>query len=365
MKITVFDKNFKRLGTLGAATRVEFDPIANGAGTATVVIPASRPRVADAIREGARLVIDEPDVISFSGKVIRCAGSGPKGDEVSITAQSNWRLFNNLRAWPVPTAAIGAQGVAYRKYTGTAEKILKDAVRENATRAGLPVTVAPNLDRGNVISGGIQFRFHTLAERLFPLVEDAGLIATVEQVGSGLLVDVREIKNIRRPFTVGSGNLISYEWNTAAPTVTDVVVGGQGEGEARTLLAKGDATRRNLYGDRIEGFVDARDSDDPTELQTRMNETLLEGAPKSGLSLEVANTAGFTYGKHYQVGDRVTVKAGPLEIQEILRNVRFSWTRENGMTITPAVGERTDDPDLVLAKRVKALSNDLTNLKVR
>lgn len=365
MQVMVYDKLFRRRGTLGAPTSVEFELIDNAVSLATVVIPLSRPRVQDALADGARLVIDAAGMETFSGKVVGRSGSGFQDQSVTFTVESDWRLLTRLQGWPVPGSPIAAQGVAYRRYSGTAEKILKDAVGEAVARVGEPVVVAPNLDRGGVIKGGIQFRFHPLADRLFPAIEQAGLSVSVVQDGqNGLVVDVREPKTVRKPFSAESGTLLEWEWSNSNPSATSVVVGGQGVGELRTLLERRDSGLITQYGDHVEAFVDARDSDDPLELAERMDETLLDGKPKTGLSLRLANTKSAQYGVHYRVGDTVTVQAGDLLITDKLKSAQFSWTRDAGMVITPHVGERTDDPDLKLAQRVKKLWKDMTDLKV-
>lgn len=365
MRIIVYDKAFTRKGSLGAPTSVEVDLIANGVGSATVVIPSHRPRVSDALADGARLVIDEPGVFKMSGPVVKRGGAGPNDESVTLTIEDDARLLTRILGWPAPTQPIGSQGLAYAKYTGTAETIFKNVTRANALRAGLPVTVAPDLLRGATIPGGLQFRFHPLADRLFPAVEQAGLVVSVMQEGAGLVVDVRVPKVVRRPFSVASGNLVAWSWSDANPTVTSVVAGGQGEGALRTALQSTDTARQAQYGDRIEQFIDARDTDEPAELSGRMAEALAEGAAKSGLDLTINNTKGFAYGAHYAVGDTVTVKAGPLEVTDILRTVHISFTRENGLVVTPAIGDRSDDPDLTLGKLVRRIRQDIRNLKVR
>lgn len=365
MEVMVYDKAYKRKGSLGVPSVVEFTLLNNAVSVATVTVPANGRRVQDAMADGARLVITVPGMETFSGKVVQRSGRGPVERAVVLTVESDWRLFRRLLGWPVPSAPIGSQGTAYAKYTGSAEKIVKDVVRAAALRVGEPIVVAPNLDRGAVISGGLQFRFHPLADRLFPAIEQAGLSVTVVQDGeNGLIVDVREPITVRKPFSAEAGNLIDWEWSSANPAATSVVVGGQGVGEARTLKEKKLTALIAQYGDNVEAFVDARDSDDPVELTARMEETLAEGAPKNGLALTLANTRSAQYGTHYRVGDKVTVEAGAIHVTDTLQSAKFSWTRDNGLVITPEVGQRTDDPDLNLAKQVKKLRQDITDLKV-
>ena len=357
MKVTVYDKAYQRKGTLGAPTSIDFDLIDNVAGTATVTVPAHRPRVDKALEDGARLII-ETESGTFSGKVIKRAGSGPQGGAVTLTVESDLRILTRLLGLPVP-------GQDYRKYTGTAEKILKDAVRDAVARGSEPITIAPNLGRGDVIAGGVSLRYHPLADRLLPAVAMAGLSVEVWQDGeNGLVVDVRERKVIRRKFSTASGNLVSWEWSDSNPTATDIYGGGDGEGAARRIKRRTDVALEARYGDRIEAFVDARDVDNDADLLARIDEAMIEAQPKSGLSLEIANTKGHAYGRHYRVGDTVTVDTGISLVTDTLRHARFTWTYEAGLVITPGVGERTDDPDTNLARLIKKLRQGMTDLRV-
>lgn len=364
MEILVYDKLMNRKGALGGASSVEFTLVANGVGEATVTISADRPRVADAMLAGARLVISEPGVVDFSGTVMSVAGSGPKASSVVLTVREDSRILWDWLAWPAPDKRITAQGQAYAKYTGAAEKILKDVVNANRSRFSEHVVCAPNLNRGATITGGVQFRFHPIADRLMTAFESAGLILKVLQVGSQIVVDVREQKTVPKPLSVASGNLVSWEWNRSAPASTRVAAGGQGVGESRYFTQLVKTTLESGWGFGIEKFVDARDSDDEDEIWGRVEEAITEGASKSGLKADLVQSKSFRYGTHYQVGDKVTVDLTGQSITDILRTTTFRWTREAGFETLPEVGERSDDPDLALAKKVRALQKGLTHLKV-
>lgn len=364
MQILVYDKAMRRLGALGGASQVEFTMVANGVGEARVSVSPDRPRVAQALAAGARLVISEPGVVVFSGVVSGASGTGPGDASITLTVREDSRILWDWLAWPAPSQPIGSQGLAYAKYTGAAEKILKDVVNANKGRYPEPVVVAPNLGRGSTIAGGVQFRWHPIADRLMTAFEQAGLILDVVQDGGQIVVDVREQSTVAKPLSVASGNLSSWEWSSGAPSATRVVGGGQGEGAARTALQKVDGALESEYGFAVERFQDARDTDEPSEITGRMDEALSDGAPKYGLNADLVQSKSFRYGTHYRVGDLVTVDTGALKITDILRSTRFTWTRGNGFEIIPEVGERSDDPDLVLAKQVRALQKGYTNLKV-
>lgn len=364
MEILIYDKHMTRLGALGGAAEVVFSPIANGVGEAKVRISPSRPRVAQAMEPGARLLIDVPGVIRFSGPVVAVNGTGPAEASIELTVRDDSRILWDWLAWPAPGKPISAQGQAYAKYTGTAEKILKAVVNANRGRFPEPVECAPDLGRGATIPGGVQFRWHPIADRLLTAFEQAGLVLSVVQDGPRIMVDTREQHAIPKPLSVASGNLTHWSWNNSAPTATRIVGGGQGKGDLRTALQKIDTTLETQYGFATERFVDARDTDEPNEITGRLDEALAEGAPKFGLDATIMQSKSFQYGTHYRVGDLISIDTGSLQIADILRSTSFSWTRELGLEIAPEIGERSDDPDLVLAKQVRALQKGVTDLKV-
>ena len=369
LKITVYSKSFQRKGWIGNPETVTVTTGFNVVGSAEVTFPADHARTADVLAEGARLVIEYEGLPQplISGPVRSAKGEGPEGQStITVTVEDDLRLLWRVLGWQVPTAAISAQSTAeYRTYTGNAEAILKTAVTENAvTRLGLPVTVAPNLNRGATISGGVKFRMHPLAERLFPAVEQAGLGVRVYQSGPGLLLDVYTPKTYTKVISEAAGTLRSWSWASNAPTVTSVIGGGQGEGTARVFRSATDLALETKYGDVVEAFTDARNGETTAEIDQSNTETLFEGKPTSGLSLELSETPYFRYGT-VQVGDRVTIKAGGLTITDILRNATFTWNRGDGLTITPSVGEIQDSAETKTHKAIKALWSGLTNLKAR
>lgn len=369
LKITVFDKAFKRKGWIGNPESVRVTVGFNVVGSAEVTFPADHPRTADVMAPGARLIIELEGLPQplISGPVRSASGEGPEGQSsITVTVEDDLRLLWRVLGWQVPTAAISAQSTAeYRTYTGNAETILKNAVTENAVnRLGLPVTVAPNLNRGAAISGGIKFRMHPLAERLFPAVEQAGLGVRVYQSGAGLRLDVYEPQDYPKVISEAAGTLRSWSWSTTGPTVTRVVGGGRGEGTARVFRSAVDAPLETQYGDKVEVFSDARNGETNAELDQSNTEVLTEGKPKSGLALELSETPYFRYGT-VQVGDKVSIKAGGLTITDVLRTATITWDRQGGLQVNPMVGEISDSAEAKTAKAIRKLWQGLTILKAR
>lgn len=369
LRITVYDKAFQRKGWLGNPESVTVTVGFNIVGTAEVTFPSDHNRAADILTEGARLVIDYPglDLPLITGPVTGVKGQGPEGQStVTVTVTDDLSILWETLGWQVPTAVISAQDAAeYRTYTGNAETIIKTMVQEQAiTRFGHPLTVAPNLNRGAVIPGGVKIRMHPLAERLFPAVEQAGLGVRVYQSGPALALDVYEPAVYPKVISEAAGTLRTWKWNRTNPTATHAVAGGQGEGTARVFRSASDDALAALYGRKIEVFADARNGETNEEVDQSSSEVLFEGQPKSGLELELSETPYFRYGT-VAVGDRVTIRAGALEISDVMRSVTVTWDRSDGLKFLPMVGKAQSSSDAKLAGAIKTLWRGLTNLKVR
>lgn len=368
LKVTVYSKAFVRLGWIGGPESVDGMVIFNVPGELTVVVPEDHPRVPDLLTAGTRLVIEGYGLTIplMSGPIIKVIVNRPAGAarSVSVTIRDDLMHIYGIIGWPVPTAAIGSQTTAYKTYTGAAEKIVKDVVRDNATRLGLPLTVATNLNRGTTVAGGMPFRFHPLQDKLIPSIELAGLGMRCYQSGAGLVFDVYVPSTYPIALSEEAGTLLDYSYSRSAPTYTRVVSGGQGEGTARALAERIDTSVETLWGLKLEGFVDARDSDDPTEIDTRMKDLLAENASKEGLSVQLAETEYFGY-RRAPVGTRVTIKTPGATITDIIRTASISYTKDAGLVIEPQVGDMEDTPALKQAKILARIKKSLAALTRR
>jgi hypothetical protein len=376
-KIAVYDKQMTRRGWIGDPVAVNFTPSHNRPGQVEITLPTDHIRLPDVMARGARIVTTYDGAETISGPVRGLSGQGPAlQGTVTVIVEDDKRLLWRVLGWPSPAKPITQQGDenAYWKATGVAETVLKNAVRVNAVnRLGLPVTVATDQGRGTTIPGGVSLRFHPIADRVLTQVEQAGLGVSVvqagpERQGTGLVLDVYEPKVWPRALTEAGGTLVDWSWNQSPPEATRVVAGGAGEGTARAFQLVTDTAREAEYADLIEVFRDARDAEDATTLIARAQETLTEGAPTSGLSVTLAETGVFRYGGPHgvRVGDTVTARIGPgTEITDVLRSATIAWTAQDGLTVTPTVGEITDDPDQEVADAIQALAKNQRGLAPR
>lgn len=370
VRLTVYDKTFARKAIIGAPKFVTVIPRFNKPGSATVGLLASDRSIPHLLESGCRMTIqDELGDHLLSGRVSKVRGRGPAKQElVEVDILDDFAVLSEVLGWVVPTGAITEQGTAGVNWelTGPMETVLKSAVQANAIdRLGLPIVCAPDLGRGPTITA--KLRFHPLYDRLFPVVDGAGIDGTgwgvtVKQVGAQLVLDVFEPSVYPRTLTAGGGVLREWSYDITPPTATRVVVGGQGEAQLRNFRRLEDLDRETDLNWKIERFRDARDTDDPPTLYARGQETLDEGAGKSGLSMELSNTKTFRYGSSVKVGDRVTVQVGPgVTISDVLTEATLSWTQGDGWKTTPKIGERADDVTSKMLAQLRKMARHLSN----
>jgi len=364
--ITLFNKDFVRQGWLGDPEEVVAVPVHNGIGDVTITVGAGNAKLPLLMERGARVTVEYQGEYLLGGKLRAKKGKGPSVDgSMTFTVVDDWRLFHRISGWPVPTAALNAQTSEYHTISGPAETVVKAAVTANAiTRLGEPVTVATDLGRGANITAA--FRFHPLADRLFPAVDTAGIGVTVRQTGAGLVVDCYEPQLHPRTLTEAGGVVTEWEWDQTEAEATDVIVGGQGEGTARTFVGYTDPALAAAMGERIEVFRDARDSSVGDVYAERAAETFAETAQKSGLSVKLAETSVFRYGGPggVHVGDRVSLEVGSgLTITDTLRSVAISWKRDTGLEVVPAIGQISDNTDQELAQAIATVAAGVRDLR--
>lgn len=369
--VQLFDKDLVRIGWIGDPTSLVVTPRHNQQPTVALVLPADHQWAPALNTEGSRLLIHYKDEHASSGMVRLTARSGA-GAQATFTWQvaDDWRLLTRVLGWQVPGSAITAQSASeYDTRTGPAETVLKAFLAQNLARLSgsltQPVTIAPDLGRGDVIT--VQSRMHPLADRLLPLVDQAGIGVTVRQIGAALVVDCYTPQVWPIVLSEDGGTLVSAEWSRQPPDLTRVVVGGPGDGTARLFRLYVDAALEALYGDVVEGYVDARDikADDPdfeALMAARGAEALAAGAAKAGLSLVLAETDTYTYGgTGVHVGDLVPVELAPGVLRtDVLRAATISTGKE-GRQVTSTVGDRTDDPDRALASAIAAVAKRQRN----
>lgn len=321
--------------------------------TASFTLDDDHDAVAALSATGARCAVWFRGAERFRGIVHGLRGVGPSG-QITGSIRGDLRKLWHWHGRPVPAAALTGQNREYRTYAGTSEQVFKAALSENIARLGIPWTVAPA--RGLGTNTRVQFRFHPLADKLMPLLAADNLIVELDyDADYNVSVDVRESTIVPGVLTEASGVAGSYTFERTEATATRLIVGGRGEGVARQFVEVRDSVLEADWGDIIESFKDARNSAEGSDLRVDGNDQLRDSAPTSGVSSKLTETASFRYGKTYDVGDQVTVRIGPVDrLQQI--GVGISESADNGVLVTPRIGDVDDSPSAVLAKQIARIA---------
>lgn len=343
LRFVIFDKNnvFERdISGLEATA----DLIPNGISVASFVLDDDHAALTAVTANGARCAVWFRGAERFRGAIQSTPGEGPEGF-VTAHVEDDRRLLWAWHGRQVPGAPLDAQASEYRVYTGSSESVFKAALAENFARLGVPWAVAPSLNRG--LPKRVEFRMHPLADKLIPILDLDGLVSTLTyDDDTGITtVDVREPVTVPGVLTLDTGIPDSYKFDRTNPTVTRVVVGGRGEGVERQFIEVIDHDREAEYGVILEGFVDARNTDEDADLTIDAYQALAEGAPRVGITTELAETQRFLYGETYVEGDLVHVQIGPVDTTQRL-SVSITESADNGVEVTPHIGELEDSADV-------------------
>lgn len=292
--------------------------------------------------EGQRLMSGVPL------KIVESAKGGVVTSE--LTGESDMTWLKDMITLPTPTSAADKQGAgAYWNKKGAAGVLIRDLVNANLGPSARAEYKRP-LVIGDIANGPqatINSRFKPVLDEVANLADTAGLTVDVVQDDNlkKSVLSVVEGRNFARRVRLSheNGGIESHDFTLEAPTVTSVLVAGQGEGEKRTLkLTHGN---ENTWGFKSLQFQDRRDTDDQSELDAAGIDTLTEGQERATVSLTVNETPLLMFGRDYWLGDTVTVQLSTgVVITDTVQMAEVSWG-ENGRTVSLQVGPTSDDED--------------------
>lgn len=360
-RLTVYRKGYVRAGWVGNPLAVKVNPRHNDLSTATITLAADHPRAADLMEPGTRVHVDYHGARIIGGPVRGWAGTGPaRRATLTVTVHDDWRLLGRMLGWQVPGNALTAQSAVYYKHKAPAETVVKAIVSANAARLGIPVVIAPDLARGEVVSLSSRMP-HRVVDRVVPLLDRAGIGVRVWREADGYHLDTYVPATYPRTLTERSGVVREWEWTRTAPEATRTVGGGAGEGTARAYYGPlVNTALETLWDDVVEVFTDARNNAD--EVPDAMGTKLAEGRGRAGLKVALSETATFRYGATVSVGDRLALEVGPgIVLDDVLREAELEWTAAGGLTVNPVVGDR-DDPATLYARALSRLGRGLRDL---
>ena len=319
---------------------------------------------------GWRVIIQDDDETILSGNITSIEPDLVER-EVVLGGQSDLSKLAGKLVFPNPFQMPEAQTGAYFRRTGPASEVIDYLVHRNAGSGALAYRVVPGLalpvGQGGLLGStvSVNLRFKNLLEESRAVARLGGVTFDAKQEGSLIRfrfrVPVDRSRSVR--FTERNGGVTEGRYALAAPTVTDVVVAGQGEGAARTILHR---SRPSDWGESIEVFKDQRDTDDQDELEQSATEQLDEGQAGASAQFTVVETPGLRYGTDYQLGDTVAVEVGSLTITEPVRAVELTWDG-HGRTATLTLGDhdQADDKTPVWVSKWKNLDARVRSQEVR
>lgn len=294
--------------------------------------------------------------------------------------------------WPDGSGASGGVDVRY------SETAVQWVTGSNLHRVGQPVAFAPDLQRGgDIAEAGMlpRLRFPTLEEAVQPILDWSGLglrLCQEDDDTPTVLVSMYEPNVWPAKLTFESQIIRDGSWAVTDPTVTRGVLGGPGEDVMRAFWEVLDETGlEDQYGDVIEAWGDATGANlqwpegFADELQvakyyllrpeignevknafrgymnTAATKMLEGGRPSASVRVVLGETESFHFGgpDGIQLGDQVTVVTPTgLEVTDRVREVEFKYSNENGLEVTPIIGEPALNPDPIrqLANAVAGLA---------
>lgn len=287
------------------------------------------------------IIVRYNDQVLFSGPITRSNHKREGSQETLILSgvdDSVW--LDRRQAWP----PLAWSANAYDSRTQPEETLMHQYVDANVGPSAATDRRVPGLilgtDNGNGPTLSVKARFPVVSDLLREIsLQGDGLGFEIVQVGTSLEFQTYEPvdRSDTIQFSVDYGNLAGFDNDKEAAEANYFVVGGGGEGTARTFRQNGNSASIAKYG-RIEQFVDRRDTTVNAELDQTITENITEKAEKRAISLSPTDTPNRTFGTHYGLGDTVAVITSLAIYEEVIREANFTATPENGVVVKPVVG---------------------------
>ncbi|TFD58009.1 hypothetical protein E3T43_07100 [Cryobacterium sp. Hh7] len=320
----------------------------------------------------AGLIITGPHGVILSGPMFYAAQEQlPDDPEGTWTIEGVSDLVETARPLAFPNPAIASaqassQSRSHDVRTAPGETLLRDYVGLNigpgapAERAVAGLTLAVDQGRGATLTKSP--RFQNLLELLQEIALGSNLLFDVVQIGDGLQFRITEPLDASQEqrWDVDNNQLSRAKYGFTAPGCTHVIVAGQGEGIARTIIevtTPASLISAAIWG-RSERFSDQRNTDDPAELMQAGLEILAaEGSVITALEVVPSADLADGYGTKWLLGSIVTVVVGDQEIRAPITELPISITPEGlliGATVGDPVGFEWDS--MLSARQTKAES---------
>lgn len=357
--VEVRDASLNRVGLITADYLAGFSCVLryNAIGTWSLTLPTNHPLQSTLATPGNGIVVTLLGQTLLSGPTTWTQTTQtvevPEGI-TQITGLDDSVLLRDRLAYPLPTTAdVTLQTSAYDIRSGFAESVMKAYVKANmgstapAARKIALLDIDTDASTGATVKGSARFDIlYELLQNLSDASAQAGtpLGFEIVQNGSRLLfktyVPTNRASTVR--LDIANNRLTETTYSVAQPKMTRAIVGGQGDGTARTFLERSSTTSltaEGTWGRRIEQYVDSRSSADSTALQTDGDAALADGG-KAQVTASVKPTDDSTmlFGKDWFLGDTVTVVVGSYELAAVVTELGLS-VAEDGVRLYGTIGE--------------------------
>lgn len=382
--VEVRDKNLNRVGVVtsqylsGATFVLRYNAIS----TWSLTLPADHALTPTLQAPGSGIIVTYKGSVLLSGFTTWMNQVQTTDDVVGViefTGLDDSVILRDRLAYPKPdTASVTAQTVNYDVRSGACETVMKAYVNANmgpsapTARKVASLTIDTDQGRGASVKGTA--RFDVLYELLASLADASNTAGTpigfdVVQSGSGLVfktyLPTDRSKSVR--LDIANNRLTETTYSLAQPNTTRVIVGGSGDGTARTFLERTSTTSlsaETAWGRRIETFVDSRDSADSVALATAGDTALAsDGKAQISASVKPSDDTAMIFGVDWFLGDTVTVVVGLYELSAVVTELGISISSD-GVRLYGTIGE----PKLLtyeaqILARQASLNNRLNTLE--
>ncbi|MGW1673295.1 siphovirus ReqiPepy6 Gp37-like family protein [Streptomyces sp. NPDC002324] len=409
----MFDKNLKRIGEIDEWLSLDFTVRLCQEGAWQLLIKDGTPQ-SQLIEKGGGIAIWQDGVSKplLSGQVetfqkywTKLQHTGP--GSLYIAGKCHNTLAYRRLAFPDPAKAVGKQYEARLPSRFVRTTYAPDAIWDELHKAFGSAALADRQING--VNFGTRptnpltvpwaslvdsLRFESIGSKIEEWYEKRNFgyrflyNANTQKIDLDIFSPRDRSKEVR--FSPELGNLREYIWTLSAPKVTRVIVGCAGESLDRYYYQKVDSASESEWGIQAEAFLDRRDiqlkvdkatgnpvksdatmtADDveaaKTALEEAATDALTEGEQNGNFQIYPIDTADCAFGKHYFVGDKVTVAVDGTEYSDIVREVVVSVDDGgNVQDVSPKIGQQGTGDPLNLYKTVYEMQRKLRRLESR
>lgn len=386
LTLEVRDRDLKRVGQITPSfLNLKGIPRWCSVGEWTVTLPGDHGMVPHLLTPGSGVILLGPDGtdtgVIFSGPTSvptrKRNAQNPDGTFTFVGMTDEIHLLDAL-AYPDTTSGDPeVQAKANDIRTAPTETLLREYVSANISdgaaasrrRGVLSRVTIGGVDRGRGITATKSPRFQNLLELLREIVLlDTSIGFRMVQVDDAIefqVLDARDRSKFVR-FDIENGTLTSEDSQQTGPSVTRAIVAGQGQGEARKIIARTTPEAQEaeaLYGRVPEVWIDQRDTNDDVELQQSGDEALTAGAGGTSVKVVPADDTTMQFGVDWRPGDLVTVVVNGVEAPTSVTETVI-LANPDGVRAGAALGDVSNfDAGDTLGAKVDAIDSRVSRLE--